>query len=343
MNDFIKRIFNHDKLRLYIFSIVVAILFSILVIKLYTLQIIDGDYYSQEVTGTTLREVEVNASRGSIYDRYGRVLATNEAAYAVNIDPSIGVENMNDILVNLINLLEENNETIDVSLPITSTLPRTFVFDGSESREKRWKEDMSLDTDLDANDAYEKLKENFEIDSSLSDDMVYKILSIRCELYKNRYSKYIPVSISYNVSEKTVAAIQEQTSIYPCVFIDTQSSRVYPMGKYLSHIIGYTGKITDTELENNPDKYSLNDYIGKDGIEKAFEENLKGVDGSQYIEVDSSGRRIAVVENEGNDSQSGGNVYLTIDAELQKTIYDALEDELLRIQLKRLSGGDYSY
>ena len=343
MNNFFRRITNQDNFRLYVFSIVVIILFIILVIKLYTLQIIDGDYYSQEVTGTTLREVEVTAARGSIYDRYGRVLATNEASYVVNIDPSVGVENMNDILVDLITLLENNNESIDVSLPITTTLPRAFLLDGSETREKRWKDDMSLDKELNATETYDALKEKFEISSDLSDDMVYKILAIRCELYKNRYSKYLPVSISYNVSEKTVTAIQEQASMYPCIFIDTQSSRVYPKGKYLSHILGYTGKITDTELENNSDKYSINDYIGKDGIEKSFEDSLRGVDGSQYIEVDSFGRRISVLENEGNDSKSGGNVYLTIDSELQKTIYDELENELINLQIKRMSGGDFSY
>lgn len=342
MWNIFKKFLIKQNLRLSIVYIIVIVLFSLLIIKLYKLQVVDGEYYSREVTGSTLRNVEVTASRGSIYDSYGRVVATNEASYAVNIDPSVGVENINDMLANLINLLEENGETIDVSLPVTSTLPRQFLFEGNEKQEKRWKKDMTLDEDLDASHCYDELKDMFDISSDLNDDMVSKILAIRCELFKNRYSKYIPVSVSYNISEKTAASIQEQGSLYPCVNVDTQSARIYPYGKYLSHIIGYTGKITDTELEEN-EEYTLNDYIGKDGIEKAFESNLRGVDGSQYIEVDSSGRRIAVIEGEGKAPESGGNVYLTIDSRLQKIIYDKLEEELINIQLKRMSGGDYSY
>lgn len=343
MGEWLKKICRQEKFRLTVMFSVTIILFSILIVKLYILQIIDGDYYSREVTGTTLRNVEVTASRGGIYDKYGRDLAINKASYAVNIDSSVGVENMNDILVNLITLLENNGESIDVSLPITSTKPRSFIFDGNEKQEKRWKADMSLDENLDAETTYNKLVELFKIDTNLSDDMESKVLAIRCELYKNRYLKYLPISIAYDISEKTAAAIQEQTYIYPCVSVDIQSSRVYPTAKYLSHILGYTGKITDSELEDKSKDYTINSFIGKDGIEKAFESNLKGTDGSQYIEVDSFGRKIKEVDNEGKEPIPGENVYLTIDSELQKTVYDELENQLINIQLKRLSGGDYSY
>lgn len=343
MKNFIRRLFNKANLRLSIFGFLVILAFAVLAVKLYILQIINGDYYNQEVSDTTLKSVEVKATRGSIYDRYGRPLAINESSYVVNIDPSVGVDDINSTLSKLITLLEKNGETIDISLPITSTKPRAFMFDGSETQEKRWKTDMNLDENLSADQCYDKLKSDFEIPEDLSEDMAYKILGIRCELYKNRYTKYVPVTIAYDVSEKTTTEIQEQASEYPCAYIDMESTRKYPMGKYLAHIIGYTGKITDTELESNKETYSLDDIIGKDGIEKAFESTLKGTDGSQYIEVDSSGRRISVVEDEGNDPLAGGNVYLTIDAELQKAIYDKLEDELARMQQKRLSGGDYSY
>lgn len=343
MKDFFRKIFKQENFRLSTVNVFVILAFAILVIKLYSLQVVNGDYYSQEVTGTTLRNVEVSAARGSIYDRYGRVLATNEAVYVVNIDPSIGVENINKTLQDLITLLESNGESIDASLPISTTLPRTFIFDGDEKQEKRWKDDMNIDQEFDASKSYDELKKKFEIDDTIPDDLVSKILAIRCELYKNRYSKYLPVPIAFDVSEKTAASIQEQTSIYPCVYVDTQSTRKYPMGKYLSHILGYTGKITEDELKKDEDNYSLNDKIGKDGIEKSFESTLKGTDGSQYIEVDSSGRRIAVLENEGIDPKSGGNVYLTIDADLQQAVYDKLENELIRLQIKRMSGGDYSY
>ncbi len=344
MKELLRNIVKLDNYRLYIMHGVILLLFFILVIKLFSLQIAKGDYYSQEVNGTALREVEVEASRGTIYDRYGRALAINNTAYAVSLDPSTGVDNLNTVLLDLINVLEKNNEKIVISLPITSTLPHEFLFDGSQSQEKRWKENMNLDESFTAEQCFDALKERFDIDNSVDNVTAGKIMGLRCALYEKRYSKYIPVPVAYNISEKTLTTLREQGSSFPCAFIDNQSNREYPYGKYFSHILGYIGTITDDELNKNSNKgYSLNDNIGKDGIEKAYEDNLRGTNGSQYIEVDSSGRRIATVENEGTNPTSGNNVYLTVDARLQQVAYDALEDALTDAQLSRLSGGDYGY
>lgn len=344
MKELLRNIVKLDNYRLYIMHGIILLLFFILVIKLFSLQIAKGEYFSQEVNGTALREVEVEAPRGTIYDRYGRALAINNTAYAVSLDPSIGVDNLNKVLYDLITVLEKNEEKIVKTLPITSTLPHEFLFDGSINQEKRWKENMNLDENLTAEQCFEELKERFEIDETTDNVMTGKILGLRCALYEKRYSKYIPVPIAYNISEKTLTTLREQGSSFPCVFIDNQSNREYPYSKYFSHILGYIGSITDEELKKSENRdYSINDVIGKDGIEKAYETDLRGTDGSQYIEVDSSGRRITTVENEGVNPTPGNNVYLTVDAELQKTAYDALEDALTDAQISRLSGGDYSY
>lgn len=344
MKELLRNIVKLDNYRLYIMHGIIFLLFFILVIKLFSLQISKGEYFSQEVNGTALREVEVKAPRGTIYDRYGRALAVNNTAYAVSLDPSIGVDNLNKVLYDLITVLEKNGEKIIETLPITSTLPHEFLFDGSISQEKRWKGNMNLDENLTAEQCFEELKKRFEIDETTDNEITGKILGLRCALYEKRYSKYIPVPIAYNISEKTLTILREQGSSFPCAFIDNQSNREYPYGKYFSHILGYIGSITDDELKSSENRdYSINDVIGKDGIEKAYETDLRGTDGSQYIEVDSSGRRITTVENEGVNPTPGNNVYLTIDANLQKTAYDALEDALTSVQISRLSGSDFSY
>lgn len=344
MKELLRNITKLDNYRLYIMHGIILLLFFVLVVKLFSLQISKGEYFSQEVNGTALREVEVEAPRGTIYDRYGRPLAVNNTAYAVSLDPSIGVDNLNKVLYDLITVLEKNGEKIVKTLPITSALPHEFLFDGSISQEKRWKKNMNLDESFTAEQCFEELKKRFDIDQTTDNIMTGKILGLRCALYEKRYSKYIPIPIAYNISEKTLTTLREQGSSFPCAFIDNQSNRVYPYGKYFAHILGYIGNITDEELKQNTSKdYSLNDVIGKDGIEKAYESDLRGTNGSQYIEVDSSGRRITTVENEGEIPAPGSNVYLTVDAELQKTAYDALEDALTDAQISRLSGGEYSY
>ena len=344
MKELLRNITKLDNYRLYIMHGIILLLFFILVLKLFSLQIAKGEYFSQEVNDTALREVDVEAERGTIYDRYGRPLAVNNTAYAVSLDPSVGVDNLNMVLYDLINVLEKNGEKIVETLPITSSLPHEFLFDGSINQEKRWKENMNLDESYTAEQCFNELKERFEIDDTIDNTMAGKILGLRCALYEKRYSKYVPVTIAYNISEKTLTTLREQGSSFPCAFIDNQSIREYPYGKYFSHILGYIGSITDEELEEySREGYSMDDVIGKDGIEKAYESELRGTDGSQYIEVDSSGRRITTVENEGVSPVSGNDVYLTVDAELQKAAYDALEDALTEAQLNRLSGGDYGY
>ena len=167
---------------------IILLLFFILVLKLFSLQIAKGEYFSQEVNDTALREVDVEAERGTIYDRYGRPLAVNNTAYAVSLDPSVGVDNLNMVLYDLINVLEKNGEKIVETLPITSSLPHEFLFDGSINQEKRWKENMNLDESYTAEQCFNELKERFEIDNTIDNTMAGKILGLRCALYEKRYS-----------------------------------------------------------------------------------------------------------------------------------------------------------
>ena len=130
MRDFFANILNYANTRLIIMFVVICGLFFTLVVKLYDLQIINGDYYSNEVKGTTIRDIEVTAPRGSIYDRYGRPLAVNKSSYIVNLDPGVTVDNLNEVLYNLVNLLEKNGEEIETDFPITPTSPHIFTYDG---------------------------------------------------------------------------------------------------------------------------------------------------------------------------------------------------------------------
>lgn len=343
MKDFFRSFAKQENFRLYLMYSVVIILFCVLIIKLFSLQITKGEYYSREVMGTAVRNVEVEAPRGAVYDRYGRALAINKTAYAVCLDPSVGVDNLNNVLYELIRLLENNNEKIVVSLPITSALPHEFLFDGSINQEKRWKGDMNLDEGLNAEQCFTALRDKFEINAELDDIEAGKIIALRCELYKKRFSQYVPIPIAYNISEKTLTALQENGSSYPCAYVDNQSQRQYPYGKYFSHILGYIGTISEEELKGRENEYSINDQIGKDGIEQAFEGYLKGTDGNNYIEIDSAGRRISTIENEGTSPVNGDNIYLTVDGDIQQTAYNALEDALTAAQLDRLSGGKFGY
>jgi cell division protein FtsI/penicillin-binding protein 2 len=205
---------------------------------------------------------------------------------------------------------------------------------------------MGLDEDLTANEAFYKLRVDFDIDDNLSDAEAAKILALRCELYLKRFSKYVPVTVARNISSKTVTDLTEQKSAFPCAYVDVESLREYPTGELFAHTLGYIGKITESELSTYQQyNYKSTDIVGKDGIEKAFELQLNGKDGLQYVEVDSLGRRISEIESSSVAPVPGNNVFLTLDAELQQSTYTAMENALKDAQISRLTGEnkDYTY
>lgn len=344
MLEFIKKLSQSGGFRAYIMLGVIFIMFFVLVCRLYTLQILNGDYYNTQIQGTTMKEISVTAPRGNIYDKMGRPLAVNYSSWTVNLDASVTVENLNGVIYDLIKLLEANGETIEDDFPISEDKPYTFLLDGSETRENRWKKDMNLDVGLNASECFYALRESFDIDPELTDEEARKVLSLRAAMYKQRYSKYVPVAAAKNVSQDTISYLEENSSSFPGVYIDVEYMREYPEGELFSHILGYIRTISDDQLEEYEQYgYSLNDIIGQDGIEKAFELELNGTDGAELVEVDNMGRRISTYTEGSTAPIPGNNVILTLDAELQRTAYNGLKEVLRDTLISRLTGNSEDY
>ncbi len=339
MRDFLERYADTPVFRLLIVGFGILILFVILICRLYILQIINGDYYNTQILGTTIKEIPVTAPRGNIYDRMGRPLAVNYSSWTVNFDSGVSVENLNDVLERLVDYLEQNGEEVEDNFPISEEKPYVFQEDYTQAREVRWKKDMGLDETLNASECFYALRENFDISPALTDAEARKIISLRSTLYLQRYSKYMPVVISKNVSQNTIAYLEENSSSFPGVYIDVDYFRQYPQGEAFSHILGYIRTISEDKLkEYEKYGYKINDIIGQDGIEKAYELELNGTDGTEYVEVDSMGRRISAIKEYSQPPVAGNNVFLTIDSELQKGVYRDLKDVLKTTLISRLTG-----
>ncbi len=320
------------------------LLFFLLLCRLYNLQIINGDYFNTQISGTTTKEISVSAPRGNIYDRMGRPLAVNYSSWVVKLDPSVSMDDPNAVLYRLIQLLEQNGEEIEDDFPISEEKPYAFLLDGSETREVRWKKDMGLKEGLNASECFYTLRDMFEIDPSMSDEEARKLLSLRSTMYRQRYSKYMPIVISKEVSQKTIAYLEENSSAFPGIYIDAEYLRRYPDGELFSHLLGYIRTISDEDLkEYEKYGYDINDIIGQDGIEKAFELELKGTDGAELVEVDSVGRRIQSHSEGSQAPVPGNNVFLTIDSELQKGAYADLKEVLKNTLISRLTGRSKNY
>ncbi|MFP3155457.1 peptidoglycan glycosyltransferase [Lachnospiraceae bacterium ZAX-1] len=160
----------------------------------------------------------------------------------------------------------------------------------------------------------------------------YKILAIRYAMSQNSYQKYILTTIARGVSDETVAVIKENSDSLPGVDIAEDTIRKYVDSIYFSHIIGYTGKISQEEYENlvkgNKD-YLHTDVVGKSGIEQYYEEDLQGAKGKVTFYVDNVGRVLEVTDKVA--PTSGNDVYISLDSDLQIAVYDLLEQQIAGI------------
>ena len=167
----------------------------------------------------------------------------------------------------------------------------------------------------------------------LTKEETLKIISVRYALSTTSFRKYIPVTIATDVSENTVAAIQENKSLLEGVDVQEDSVRVYTDSIYFAPLLGYTGKISSDELADlrteNPDAgYSTTSIVGKSGLEKVMESTLQGKDGSEKVYVDYYGKVLQIGEDSKEDPVQGNNVYLTIDKDLQIACYKVLEQKI---------------
>jgi len=335
-NNFFKNIWRFLTNRLLLLAVATALSFYFLAFTLFHLQIVNGQSYIRAVEATYNEALTVTAPRGTIYDRHGRPLALNSKAYSVKIDPSTVAPNANEMLLGLIRLFEENGQPYIDDFPIT--LHEPYEFEWSVNRETNWKKNMNVPEELSAYETIEYLREHFRIDPEISALEARKLLSLRSLLYLQRFSQYNTVTVAYNVNMKTMIALEERRRDFSGVleerrrdfsgvFVDIEPLREYPGGRYVSHIIGYIGRISEADYNANKDNgYTNTSMFGRSGVERAFESVLRGVDGERVVETNNLGTILDTLET--TPPIQGNKVFLTIDSVFQEKLYYMLEDHL---------------
>ncbi|MCI9276671.1 MAG: penicillin-binding protein [Lachnospiraceae bacterium] len=163
-----------------------------------------------------------------------------------------------------------------------------------------------------------------------------KMVTIRYAMNLTSFRKYIGTTVATNVSEKTVVAIMENSQSLPGVSIVEDTVRRYVDSQYFAHVLGYTGKISSEELTSlnaqmeeqgrGSDVYSINDVVGKGGIEAYLETVLQGEKGYERVLTDNMGKVRSIEERK--EARSGQDVYLTIDKDLTIASYHMVEQLL---------------
>ena len=302
-----------------ILIILVSIASMILLGQLFNLQIVNGESYREQSEKRLVRETDSYAPRGNIYDRYGKLLVSSEAVYILQLyRTKIESTELNKVLLKVANILEKNGDSYYDEIPIDfekmELLQKTNYnanFTKSENIMKNWKKSNKIDEDFDVNQVIEFYKEKYEIEQNEIDE-VGKIIAMRYQISSNGYSSYRAVTLAKDISQESMLEIEEKSAELSGVYITKQPARRYLADSVASHIIGYTGKISSSEYEKRKENgYSLNDIIGKSGIESSFEEFLRGKNGTKRLEMDSYGR--ISNEEEIEESTMGNSVVITID------------------------------
>lgn len=363
VKEFFEYILSILKSRLFVLGIIVVLLFSVLMIRIFNVQIVNGEYYLENYIQMAEREVLTSGTRGIIYDRNGEVLAYNKLAYAIEIEDDISdsTENkdkkLNEIISETINIITSNGDTLINDFPVILNTNNEFEFSVSSDNERlRFLRDIygkksisELDTKKEtlststADDVMKYLcgEKMFDISDEYDKAEQIKIAMVRYNLSLNRFQKYISTKIASNVSEETVAAIYEAQAELKGVTVSEETVRVYNDSVYFAHILGYTGTISEdqlAELNSDGGSYISSDVVGKSGIEKEMESYLQGTKGKSTIFVDNTGRILENVSK--TDAKAGNDVYLTLDAKLQKAGYTILEQKLAGILYSKIVNYD---
>lgn len=134
------------------------------------------------------------------------------------------------------------------------------------------------------------------------------------------------VALAENLSTKSAVALQELQQYYPGMYLLEETKRNYPYGILASHLLGYIGSMDERQWRKRDpmEGYRLTSKIGKNGIERKFEKQLKGKDGGVYLEVDYRGRVKRIIQDK--KWSAGSDIYLTLNFSLQQAAEEALKN-----------------
>lgn len=347
--------------RLITLIIVFCITSSILIGRLFYLQIVRGEDYLANYELQIRKTQEVAGTRGNIYDRNGKLLAYNELAYSVTIEDTITAntrseknKQLNAVLDKVLSIVESHGDSVIDSFGIILDSAGTYQFtQSSETQRLRFVADVYGQRTIDTLNEEQRNQSAADIihylctddvngygldDSTLDPAYILKMVNMRYAMGLNSYQQYIATTLASDVSDETAAAIMENKDTLTGVDIAEDSLRRYTDGIYFAPIIGYTGQISQDEYDALSDedkkKYSLSDIVGKSGLEQTFDSVLQGTKGETTVYVDNLGKVTDTVSI--TEPEAGNDVYLTIDKDLQEYTYKLLEEKLAGIILSKL-------
>jgi len=261
----------------------------IILTRLFSLQIVNGAEYRETSNTKLSRETTIDATRGGILDRNGTNLVSSEMVFSLEMYKSKADDkSLNSSIALMTRILRDNGDGYVDNFPI-SIDPFEFHFE-SEEKLAEWKKKYNIPEAASSEEAFYLFRDKYNIDSEDIDE-IRRVLAIRYEITTKGYSVTRSIEISKNISRNSAIQLQENSNDLTGVNVISDSKRIYAMGNLASHVIGYMGRISESDekrMEETGDEYQYQttDKIGKSGIERVFEKYLRGTDGEKQIDMD---------------------------------------------------------
>lgn len=320
--------------RVGVLILLIAVMAGIFGVRLYDVQVTQASQVDHTPSGSHTYRTRVTAARGEILDRNGKVLIGNRASYNLTLIYAIvfSAENPNENLRKLTNLCNELGLEMTDHFPVTMEKPYTYTTDEYSSTWnsyfKTFLDERGWDSDISAPQLIRRLKDTYHLPADWTEDEARRVISIRYELDLRRWTSLPTYVLLNDVDSVSLAAITELN--IPGVNVETSTVRQYNT-TYAAHILGRIGLMNAEEYEIYKEKdYAMDAYVGKEGLEKAFEDDLHGTDGLRVTTISADGT--VLEEYYKTMPQAGKNIELTIDIDLQKVSEDALKAHILSLR-----------
>ena len=346
------------------YSIRYLILLSVflLAVFIYTGQLLNMQFanaakYERQIVNTTTKTYKVSAVRGEIFDRNGVPLVTNQNIYNLEINGGLFPKsNYIELVVQLVDAIEANNCEVRTkvdSFPVIKTdngYSYSMVLSTSENTRKgfaRFLEKNNLDANISASELVTFLTNKYKLEEYKRDNLL-QVIGVCYDLDRADVIGGSYYTLSEDINGELIALLKENSHNYPGIEITLSYKRVYNVPGAASHILGTVGMIYAEDYEEyvQNKEYSMDAIIGRSGVEKAFEEYLRGEDGILERTFDQDGNLIG--ERYKKEPICGKNVYLTLDIKLQQIAERSLELSIERIHVNskrwginaQVNGGD---
>lgn len=320
--------------RVGVLILLIAVMSGIFGVRLYDVQVTQASQVDHTPSGSHTYRTRVTAARGEILDRNGKVLIGNRASYNLTLIYAIvfSAENPNENLRKLTNLCNELGLEMTDHFPVTMEKPYTYTTDEYSSTWnsyfKTFLDERGWDSDISAPQLIRRLKDTYHLPADWTEEEARRVISIRYELDLRRWTSLPTYVLLNDVDSVSLAAITELN--IPGVNVETSTVRQYNT-TYAAHILGRIGLMNAEEYEIYKEKdYAMDAYVGKEGLERAFEDDLHGTDGLRVTTISADGT--VLEEYYKTVPQAGKNIELTIDIDLQKVSEDALKAHILSLR-----------